>query len=178
MKDNIRYFLLLLCLGLGVTVYAAPPSQEEGALIFKARCAACHNVNKKVLGPPLAKVYDRRSMEWITKFVQSSQSLIKSGDKDAVAIYAEFNNTTMPDHPDITPAQVESIVAYIKSQEVAADPNSGGFKPESRMPAYRPLQITDYGYITGFVAVVLLLILVMLIAVRVKDVEREMKEKS
>jgi mono/diheme cytochrome c family protein len=176
---NRKIWYLLLLMGLAVQGYAAaPPSKEEGALIFKARCAACHNINKRVVGPALAGVGDRRSLEWITKFVQSSQSLISSGDKDAQALFAEFNNTPMPDHRDITADQVASLVEYIKSETKAATPDGVAtveYKPGVRPPAYRPLMLSDYGYITGFIAVVALLVLVMLMMVRVKDVEREMQ---
>jgi mono/diheme cytochrome c family protein len=175
---NRNIFSVLLLLVLGISAYAAPPSEEEGKLIFKNRCAGCHNVNKKVLGPALSKVYDRHSMEWITNFIQSSQTVIKSGDKEAVALFEEYNNTPMPDHKDITAEQVESIVSYIKSQEtptaaVDEKPKSTG----ARGPLYRPLQLTDYGYITGFISVVLLLVLVLLLAVSVKGVERGLKDK-
>ncbi|WP_295116975.1 cytochrome c [uncultured Chitinophaga sp.] len=174
---NRNIFFLLLLLVLGVSAYAAPPSEEEGKLIFKNRCAGCHNVNKKVLGPALSKVYDRHSMDWITSFIQSSQAVIKSGDKEAVALFEEYNNTPMPDHKDITAAQVESIVAYIKSQEGGDVSLTKTVSVGVRAPLYRPLQLTDYGYITGFVSVVLLLILVLLLAVSVKGVERELKKK-
>lgn len=176
MNRKLVYVLMLLM--IGANLRAATPSEEEGKEIFKNRCSGCHNVNKQVLGPALSKVYDRRSMDWIKKFVQSSQTVIKSGDKEAVEVFQKFNQTPMPDHRDITDVQVESIVAYIKSQEA---PEGGVDKvtnrPETRVPAYMPLALTDYGYITGFVGVVLLLILVLLLAVSVKNVEREIKKK-
>lgn len=173
MNRKLLYVLMLLM--IGANLRAATPSEEEGKEIFKNRCSGCHNVNKQVLGPALAKVYDRRSLDWIKKFVQSSQTVIKSGDKEAVEVFEKFNQTPMPDHRDITDVQVESIVAYIKSQEAA--PKVIVDRPESRVPAYMPLALTDYGYITGFVGVVLLLILVLLLAVSVKNVEREIKKK-
>lgn len=177
MNNKLLYFLMLLL--IGGNLRAATPSEEEGKEIFKNRCSGCHNVNKQVLGPALAKVYDRHSMDWITKFVQSSQTVIKSGDKEAVEVFEKFNQTPMPDHRDITNAQVESIVAYIKTQEAAADPGgkTTAYRPEKRVPAYVPLALTDYGYIAGFIGVVLLLIAVMVMAVSVKNVEREIEQK-
>ena len=107
-------------------VFATPPV-EEGKTIFSARCAGCHNVNKVVTGPALAGIDERRSIDWIVKFVHSSQTLVKSGDKDAVALFDKFNKIPMPDHTDLTPDKIRSIVEYIKSETVAVT-NEGPFK--------------------------------------------------
>src|SRR5688500_16613500 len=98
---NAKSLLLLLTLLPAATALADPPA-EEGKTIFAARCASCHNVNKDLTGPALAKVDERRSMEWIVSFIRSSQSLVKSGDKDAVAVFEKFNRIPMPDHPDLS----------------------------------------------------------------------------
>lgn len=101
MKNRSLLVAFLLIIS-GGGLYANPV--EDGKTIFVSRCAACHNVNRILTGPALAGVDQRRSMDWIVKFVQSSQALIKSGDKDAVAIYHQFNQVVMPDHADLTPA--------------------------------------------------------------------------
>src|SRR5690348_7435373 len=111
MKKN----LLIACLLLISSTYSFADPVEEGKTIFTTRCSSCHNINKLVVGPALAGVDQRHSIEWIVKFVQSSQSLIKSGDKDAAALFAKFN-ITMPDHPDLTANNIKSVVDYIKSQ--------------------------------------------------------------
>ena len=93
----------------------ANPDPIDGKSIFTSRCAACHNVNKTLTGPALAGVDERRSIDWIINFVHSSQTLVKKGDKDAVAVYEKFNKIPMPDHPELTADHIKSILAYIKS---------------------------------------------------------------
>lgn len=115
MKTRLLFFFVLIAL----SVYATPPA-EEGKTIFTARCAACHNVNKVLVGPALAGVDQRRSIDWIINFVQSSQSVIKKGDKDAVALFEKFNKIQMPDHPDLTADNIKSIVEYIQSEAQTA----------------------------------------------------------
>jgi cytochrome c551/c552 len=155
-------------------VFAAPPV-EEGKTIFSARCAGCHNVNKVVTGPALAGVDQRRSIDWIVKFVHSSQTLVKSGDKDAIALFEKFNKIPMPDHADLTPDHIKSIVEYIKSETVAETNEAPFKKPGKLRPAYTPLSITNYGFFIGYLAVVAMLILGLLFAVHVKGIERKMR---
>jgi mono/diheme cytochrome c family protein len=93
---------------------------KEGKTIFMSRCAACHNVNKTLTGPALAGVDQRRTIDWIINFVHSSQTMVKEGDKDAVALFQQFK-VPMPDHPDLTDEQIVNIVEYIKEEGKLAE---------------------------------------------------------
>ncbi len=54
---------------------------QDGERIFKATCAACHKItNQRLIGPGLANIQEKHTIEWFGKFVNSSQSVIKSGD--------------------------------------------------------------------------------------------------
>jgi cytochrome c551/c552 len=101
---------LLLAILLISFISWANPTPEKGKAIFTTRCAGCHNVNKTLTGPLLAGVDQRRSIEWIIDFVHSSQTMVKSGDKNAVALFEQFNRIPMPDHPDLTDDHIKSIV--------------------------------------------------------------------
>lgn len=175
MKRKITQLALIFF--ISSYVMAAPPV-EEGKAIFSSRCAACHNVNKIVTGPALAGVDQRRSIDWIINFVHSSQTVIKKGDKDAVALFDKFNKIPMPDHPDLTPDNIRSIVEFIKT-EASAGPEKAPFtKPGKLRPVYTPLSITNYGFFIGYLAVVVLLIIGLLIAVKVKSMERYMRRNQ
>jgi cytochrome c2 len=94
------------------TTYA----QQAGQGNFKTFCSACHTISKgKLIGPDLADVHTRRSDEWMLEFITSSQSMIKKGDPDAVAVYEEFSKTIMPDAP-YKADQIKEIISYIKSK--------------------------------------------------------------
>jgi hypothetical protein len=152
----------------------ANPLPEEGRTIFMSRCAACHSVNKQLTGPALAGVHERRSIDWIINFVHSSQKVIKNGDKDALALYQKFNRITMPDHPDLTNDNIQSIVEFIKaeSQSVSATNAAPFEKPDKLRPNFLPLSINNYGVFFTYFGLVALLIVVMLFMVRVKEYER------
>ena len=152
----------------------ANPLPEAGKTIFTGRCAACHNVNKQLTGPALAGVNDRRSIDWIIKFVQSSQSVIKSGDKDAVAVFAQFNRIPMPDHTDLTADDIKNIVEYIKSETVTTTTAEAPFaKPTSVKPNFVPLSASNYGFFAIILGLVTLLIWSILLLIRVKEYARK-----
>ena len=171
MKNFKRILLVHFFVMLLVTVKAGSP--EEGKVIFSARCGSCHNVNKAMTGPALAGVADRRSEDWIVQFVQSSQALIKKGDKDAVALYQKFNGMIMPDHPDLTADNIKSVLAYIKTATVeeSATPFA---KPQDKKSNYQPLSLKkDYLYFILYFAVVAIFISVLLFCVRMKDFKKQ-----
>jgi mono/diheme cytochrome c family protein len=165
-------FLFDILLGFSAAALANPV--PEGKTIFMNRCAACHNVNKRLTGPALAGVDQRHEMDWIIKFVQSSQTVIKGGDKTAIALYERFNKITMPDHPDLTTDNIKNVVNYIKSESKAGAAVDAPFaRPEKLRPQFTPLTIANYDFFLVYVALVVLLIIALLFLVRVKELQRK-----
>ncbi|MCB0713745.1 MAG: c-type cytochrome [Ignavibacteriae bacterium] len=141
---------------------------REGEALFKT-CATCHSIGAgKLIGPDLANIDQRRTEPWLIKFIHSSQSMVKGGDKDAVAIFNEYK-IPMPDQ-NLSDQQIRSILAYIVSKspgrevpnsepEVVADKKdavdslSDTLKPEPLPPgtiAGRTIEdATKFDFITG-----------------------------
>lgn len=91
-------------------------AQEPGEQIFKMTCFACHTIGGgRLVGPDLAGVHERRSQDWLERFVIASQSMIKDGDAEAVALFEEFNRIPMPDSY-LSEEQSRQVLGYIKSQ--------------------------------------------------------------
>ena len=85
---------------------------NEGQDLFNKTCAPCHTIGKgRLVGPDLKNISEKRTQDWLIPYIQSSQTVIKSGDIDAVAIYEEFNSLLMPDQP-LDAGQVVSIINY------------------------------------------------------------------
>jgi cytochrome c2 len=146
----------------------------EGKTIFISRCAACHNVNKQLTGPALAGVHERHDINWIIKFVHSSQSVIKSGDKKAVALFQQFNQIQMPDHADLSEQNIKDVVEYIKSETKVASASDGApfGRPEKLKATYLPVSISNYGFFITVIGLVVLLTMALIFLVRVKEYER------
>jgi mono/diheme cytochrome c family protein len=170
---NMKQKALLFTIAIHIALFAlAAPPVEEGKSIFAARCAACHNINKVITGPALAGVDRRRSMDWIINFVHASQVMVKGGDKDAVALFNQFNRIPMPDHPDLTDDNIRNIVEYIKSESKEGVETVPFARPSKIRPAYTPLSINNYWFFITFLGLVALLVAALLTAVRVKQYER------
>lgn len=124
MKINFR-----ISIAMAVLLFASivPVSaQNQGETSFKQTCAACHSIGKgKLVGPDLLNVQERRTEEWLLKFIKSSQSMIKSGDKYADSLFQVYNQVVMPDQPALSDGQIKDILTYIKtpnSSPVASTP--------------------------------------------------------
>lgn len=108
---NVLSFTVFLCLFCHIPSRA----QNSGEELFKSTCAACHTIGKgRMVGPDLTGIYDQKSAEWLVGFIRSSQTMIKAGDPDAVAIFNEYNKIPMPDNP-FSDEQILGILDYIRS---------------------------------------------------------------
>ena len=124
MVNFFKKIMLVLSLS-GFLFSAVSQAGEDGQKLYQSKCAMCHTVGKgRLVGPDLAGVSQRRSEQWLISFIQSSQKLIASGDKDAEIIFKEYGNMIMPDQ-DLNDAQVKAVLAYISegSNTEAADNN-------------------------------------------------------
>ncbi|NUM31187.1 MAG: c-type cytochrome [Bacteroidetes bacterium] len=121
-----KKFLKLIKAGLSLAMLVNIAfAQSAGETTFKNTCAACHTVGMgKLIGPDLANVDKRQSEAWLIKFIKSSQSVIKSGDKYADSIFKAFNQVTMPDQASLTDAQIKEVLEYIKSKSPAVTASS------------------------------------------------------
>ncbi len=120
LRRRTRRLVVFLILDILVLLSSTALAQESGEAIFGRICKACHTVGRgPLVGPDLAGISQRRSVEWIIPFVQSSQTVIKSGDADAVAMFEEFKKLVMPDNP-LSRAEVMAVIRYIEA--TAGDP--------------------------------------------------------
>ncbi|GIV27246.1 MAG: hypothetical protein KatS3mg027_1060 [Bacteroidia bacterium] len=117
-----------IAIGLMVASFTSAFAQD-GATLFKNNCGMCHKLGSRLVGPDLTNVTQRRSKEWLHKFIKSSQSLVKSGDKDAVAIFNEFNQMVMPDQ-NVTDAQIDEILKYIEENSSTATASAEQQEPQ------------------------------------------------
>lgn len=115
MKINHRF---LTAIGVFLFLPLIPVvAQKTGEATFKESCSSCHTIGRgKLVGPDLANVEKRRPLDWILKFVKSSQTVVHSGDKYADSLFKAFNQMIMPDHPTFTDDQIKGILAYISAQ--------------------------------------------------------------
>ena len=86
--------------------------QTEGRKLFKSLCASCHKLDKKLVGPALGKVEERRENTWLLAWIKNNAELRASGDRDAIAVFEEYNGSAMTAFPQLSDQQVNDILYY------------------------------------------------------------------
>lgn len=105
-----RYFITAFVIVFLVNSVQA----QNGEQLFQ-QCKACHTIGQgKLLGPDLLDISKKRDAAWLKNFIKSSQSMIKGGDADAIALFEEFNKLMMIDYP-LPDTDIDAIVKYIDS---------------------------------------------------------------
>ena len=85
---------------------------QAGKSLFNANCAACHQLNRKAVGPALSGVTEKYDREWLYKWIKNGTQMIKDGDPQAVAIWEEYNRAVMTNYPQFSNEQIDNILAY------------------------------------------------------------------
>lgn len=132
---STKTMLIALALCLGTTAGSAQDAEQ----LFSTNCKTCHKLGKRLVGPDLLGVNDRRSEEWLVSFIQSSQTMIKAGDAEAVEVYTKFNEVLMPDQTAVNEAQIKEILGWIKSKS----PNAAGTAEVVEEEPVEPIEFTQ-----------------------------------
>jgi len=116
-QKYISALVLLVTLCLSFTLQA-----QDGKALFNNKCASCHAIDKKLVGPALKGVEDRwDDKAMLYDWVRNSAAVIKKGYPRAVAVYNEYNKVQMTAFPELKDADIDAILGYI---------NTGGAKKE------------------------------------------------
>ena len=100
---------------------------QDGKALFNNKCASCHAIDKKLVGPALKGVEDRwDDKAMLYDWVRNSAAVIKKGYPRAVAVYNEYNKVQMTAFPELKDADIDAILGYI---------NTGGAKKEESATA-------------------------------------------
>ncbi len=101
-----------------VTTTSQAQDAANGAALFKSNaCNSCHAVGKKITGPDLKGLSERREEAWIVKWIHNPQGMVDSGDEQAVALKAEYP-TMMAPYAHLSETDIKDIIAFLKAEEV------------------------------------------------------------
>ena len=85
---------------------------QAGKSLFNTNCAACHQLNRKAVGPALRGVTEKYDRDWLYSWIKNGTPMIKDGDPQAVAIWEEYNRAVMTNYPQFSNEQIDNILAY------------------------------------------------------------------
>ncbi len=127
---TLRNLVKIVTIFLFITFSAATGNQlnaQDGKALFSANCASCHAVNKKLTGPALAGVEDRwPDKQNLYAWVKNSAAFLKTGDPYATNLYNEYNKVAMNNFPGLSDADIDAILAYIKTVPAPGAAPAGG----------------------------------------------------
>ena len=115
MKKIISLIILLLGFNLVAQDYA------RGKQLFNTHCAACHKMDKKLVGPALNTIVDRQGKEWTKEWIYNNNALRESGDEYAIQIWEEYNKAAMPGYQFLKDEELDDIVEYLAQWQTKKD---------------------------------------------------------
>ncbi|HYH57314.1 MAG TPA: cytochrome c, partial [Anseongella sp.] len=89
---------------------------KKGEALFTSKCAVCHRLDTKLIGPPLQGVTKRRTPEWIMNMALNPLEMQKS-DPVAKALLDQYK-TPMTDM-GLTQEEAEAIYEYFRQVDGA-----------------------------------------------------------
>ncbi|MBC7399566.1 MAG: cytochrome c, partial [Mucilaginibacter sp.] len=115
-KQFSRSVLLLACFTVWGISAKAQGDAAKGIAIFKANCAGCHAIDKRMTGPALGTIVSSETDDkWLTSWVHNSSALVAAKDPNALDIFNKFGGTVMPGFPSLSDGDVSDILAYVRA---------------------------------------------------------------
>ena len=133
------FALLTLIFSLSFNSFSQEVDIAKGKSLFNANCAACHKLNKNLIGPALAGVSAKYEKDWLYTWIKNSNAMIKSGDERAVAIWEEWNKAAMNAFPQLSNMDIDNILAYTD------------YKPEPVVAATAAATTIDQSQVSGII---------------------------
>jgi len=160
---TLRNLAKIITIFLFITFSAAIGNQlnaQDGKALFSANCASCHAVNKKLTGPALAGVEDRwPDKKNLYSWIKNSAAFLKTGDPYANNLYNEYNKVAMNQFPGLSEADIDAILAYIKTVPAPGAAPAGG------AAAGAPAPESDNALVFGILSLVLAVLAIILMQV-------------
>ena len=127
-RRSVLAFAAALAIGLpafavaqGSAVVVDEALAARGKSVWKKHgCGGCHGIGKKMAGPDLANLSERRSQEWLHAWMKNTKSMIES-DSIARALVTEWKGMKMPQF-NVSDGDIDGLLHYIaqESAKVAA----------------------------------------------------------
>jgi hypothetical protein len=97
--------------------------QKEGRKLFNSLCASCHKLDKKLVGPALGGVEERRENSWLKSWIRNNAEFQKVNAEAAQA--ATYASSAMNAFPQLTDKNIDDILYYTTVGEIKKAPVAG-----------------------------------------------------
>jgi cytochrome c551/c552 len=108
--------------GVGpITEYEMKPFDaalaNRGQEIFNSMCIICHQIENKVIGPPMKGITKRRTPEWILNMTLNPERMVKE-DELAKALLVHYNNIPM-NNQGLSKEEAIAVLEYLRQVDGA-----------------------------------------------------------
>lgn len=86
---------------------------EKGHAIFKAKCTACHKINKRFVGPALKGVTKKQTPEWIMNMILNPEVMIVK-NATAKALLAKYSAPMA--NQNLTEDEARAVYEYFRTK--------------------------------------------------------------
>ena len=86
---------------------------ERGKEVFRTKCSACHKIDSRYVGPPLADVTEKRTPAYIVNMIMNPQEMTKK-HPEARAMLQEYMNQMT--YQNVKQEDARAIVEYLRTQ--------------------------------------------------------------
>ncbi|WP_127018850.1 c-type cytochrome [Flagellimonas beolgyonensis] len=86
---------------------------DRGKAKFETICVACHMVDKRMIGPAMKGVYERRSPEWVMNMILNPDGMLRE-DPIAKALQREYNGAVMLQQ-NLTEEEARDVAEYLRT---------------------------------------------------------------
>lgn len=87
---------------------------KKGEELFNGKCSACHKMDSKVVGPPLAGVTKRRTPEWIMNMILNPNEMTQ---QDPIAKRLLGQYATAMANQSLTEEEARAILEYFRNYD-------------------------------------------------------------
>ncbi|PKV65932.1 quinol:cytochrome c oxidoreductase pentaheme cytochrome subunit [Polaribacter sp. Hel1_33_96] len=126
MSVFLKSLTLLLIFGFSISSYSQEMDearQKEGRKLFRSLCASCHKLDKKLVGPALGAVEERRENDWLKAWIKNNAEFQKVNAEAYEA--AQYSATAMNAFPQLTDKNIDDILYYTTVGEIKNAPAAG-----------------------------------------------------
>lgn len=153
----VKTIVLSVALAFSFIFSSSIFAQQNGQALFTGNCASCHAVHKDLTGPMLVGVEERwEKKENLRAWIKNSSAYLKLGDPYATALYQKWNKTNMPAFTQLSDADIDAILAYVKT---VPDPKAAQPIPVGGTAPVESDNTLLYGILTLVLAVIVLILL-------------------
>ncbi|MBT3740603.1 MAG: cytochrome c3 family protein [Polaribacter sp.] len=122
----LKSLTLLLIFGFSISSYSQEMDearQKEGRKLFRSLCVSCHKLDKKLVGPALGAVEERRENDWLKAWIKNNAEFQKVNAEAYEA--AQYSATAMNAFPQLTDKNIDDILYYTTVGEIKKAPAAG-----------------------------------------------------